>query len=155
MYFSRTAYESTLLSLREMEAARVRTAQIPGCMICTQVRAARDFNTQLSERDAAFKRAMRSRGPDPDAACYAAIDRWRSSSSFTDRERLVMEYAELMGERPQAFAADEAFWRRVHDQFDDEELVDLTLSIASWIAMGRVLHTLGLDTVCMPMRAAV
>jgi alkylhydroperoxidase family enzyme len=150
--YSSAVYEHTLLSLREMEAARVRTAQIDGCEICSQVQAARDFNERLSQGGKPFQRVMNSRGHAPDAAFYAAIAEWRIAPNFTPRERLAMEYAELMGLRPRPFDPDEIFWERVHGHFSDEELVDLTFSISSWIAMGRVLHTLGLDTVCAPMR---
>jgi alkylhydroperoxidase family enzyme len=98
---------------------------------------------------------MNSREPAPNSAFYADIAIWRSSSLFSSRERLAMEYAELMGERPQSFEPDEPFWVQIHEHFNDNELVDLTLSVANWIAMGRVLHTLGLDVVCMPVRKAV
>jgi alkylhydroperoxidase family enzyme len=153
--YSSAVYEHTLLSLREMEAARIRTAQINGCQICGQVQAARDFNERLSQGGKPFQRVMNSRGRAPDAAFYAAIAEWRIAPDFSPRERLAMEYAELMGLRPQPFVPDEVFWERVHGHFNDEELVDLTFSISSWIAMGRVLHTLGLDAVCAPIKQAV
>jgi len=40
--FSKAVYQHSLLSLREFEGARSRTAQINGCIICQQFRAARD-----------------------------------------------------------------------------------------------------------------
>lgn len=67
---------------------------------------------------------------------------------FSERERIAIEMAERMGERPHSMAGDEAFWERVHGHFSDEEIVDMTLSIGSWISMGRVVHTLELDEVC-------
>src|SRR3546814_17141107 len=39
--YSRTVYERSTLSLREMEAARIRTADINGCHRCLGMRAAR------------------------------------------------------------------------------------------------------------------
>src|SRR3546814_12005211 len=39
--YSRTVYERSTLSLREMEAARLRTADINGCTPCLGMRAAR------------------------------------------------------------------------------------------------------------------
>jgi hypothetical protein len=44
---------------------------------------------------------------------------------------------------------DEQFWRELHDAFSDREIVSMTLSIASWIALGRTVHTLELDGMCM------
>jgi len=54
-----------------------------------------------------------------------------------------------MAEDPHGFASDEAYWARLHANFSDEEIVDLTLAIAAWMAMGRFTHILELDTVCM------
>jgi hypothetical protein len=34
-------------------------------------------------------------------------------------------------------------------EFNDDEIVDLTLCISAWMPMGRVTHVLELDTVCM------
>jgi alkylhydroperoxidase family enzyme len=146
--FSGTVYDHTLLSLREMEGARVRTAYINGCAICKKGRAARDFDTDFAPTGTAFSRPMSSRGAIPDEAFYAAIPHWRESALFSQRERLAIEFAERMGERPHSLEGDEAFWHRIHAHFSDREIVDLTLSIASWIAMGRVVHTLELDAVC-------
>ena len=47
------------------------------------------------------------------------------------------------------FADDEAYWQRLHAAYSDDEIVDLTLCVAAWMAMGRVTHVLELDTVCM------
>jgi alkylhydroperoxidase family enzyme len=149
MAFSRTVYEETELSLREMEAARVRTALINGCMICKQARAARDFDTQLPTSDAPFKRAMTSRGLAPDDQFYEQIGSWQNATIYSPRERLAIEYAERLGERPQSMGDDEPFWAAMHTHFSDREIVDLSFSIASWMGVGRVIHALELDTVCM------
>ena len=53
-----------------------------------------------------------------------------------------------MGESPDRIAQDEEFWARANAAFSDDEIVDLSYAIASWMANGRVLHALGLDTVC-------
>jgi alkylhydroperoxidase family enzyme len=36
----------------------------------------------------------------------------------------------------------------VRSVYTEAEIADLVISIAAWIAGGRVLHALGLDTVC-------
>jgi hypothetical protein len=49
----------------------------------------------------------------------------------------------------------EAFWARLREHYADSEIVDLTLSIGSWIAMGLFTHVLGLDDHCtLPSPAA-
>ncbi len=34
------------------------------------------------------------------------------------------------------------------EHYDQREIVELTMSIGSWIVSGRLNHVLGLDTVC-------
>jgi alkylhydroperoxidase family enzyme len=148
--FSRAVYEHTQLSLREMEAARYRTALINGCRKCQIGRAARDFNTQLRVGDQPLERPMTSRGPVPSEDFYQAVLDWRTSPQFTARERLAIEYAERLGKEPQSFEGDEPFWLSLKTHFSDLELVDLSLSIVSWIAFGRLAHALQIDgTSCM------
>lgn len=145
---SLTVFEHTRLSLREMEAARMRTAQINGCTICQSGRAARDFDKQLPTSGRILARPMASRGAVPDDAFYDAIENWEASGAFTPRERLAIEFAERMGEQPRSLQGDDVFWDRAHSLFSDRELVDLALSIGSWIAFGRVTHVLELDSIC-------
>ncbi|MEY4889280.1 MAG: hypothetical protein RIQ75_410, partial [Pseudomonadota bacterium] len=58
-------------------------------------------------------------------------------------------HSERVAQDPRGFANDEPYWTRLHAAFTDDEIVDLTLSISAWMAMGRVTHILELDTVCM------
>ena len=90
-----------------------------------------------------------SRGPAPEEAFYTEIMDWATSSLYSERERIAIEMAERMGERPQSMEGDEEFWARVHAQYSDAEIVDMVLAISSWIALGRAGHTLELDNVCM------
>ena len=149
--FQYAVYEHTLLTVREMEAARIATAHINGCLVCKPAQAARDFNRALPKANARpFTRPMDTRGPAPGDDFYAAVADWRHSTLFSARERLAIEYAERMGQRPQSLEGDEEFWTRMKSRYSDHELVDLTVSIASWIAAGRVLHVLELDSAaCM------
>ena len=141
-------YDHSKLSLREFEAARIRTAEINGCLICRGFRAARDLKDLLGTSADAAEPALLSRGPVPDEAFYTEIVDWRNATNYTDRERIAIELAERMGLEPGPLAYDESFWSRAKAVFADAELADLTMSIGAWIAGGRVLHVLGLDTVC-------
>jgi len=155
--FSRAVYEHTKLSLREMEAARYRTALINGCLLCKAARAGRDFDEYLPSSDKPLERAMSRRGPKPTEQFYEtiALGSWRDSSAFTSRERLAIEYAERLGERPQSMQGDEEFWASMREHFSDAEVVDLTLSTVSWIAIGRAAHALEVDAVCLPTKEPV
>jgi len=157
-HYSFTVYQETKLPFRVVEAARIRTAQINGCRTCQTWRSSRDLPAVFAREQGELSRSFVGRAESvPDDAFYNGIAEWRTSSLFSESERVAIEYAERMGEAPHSFAGDEVFWRRVHAQFTDEEIVDLTFSIGSWIAAGRALHILEIDPeVCVlaPSRAA-
>jgi alkylhydroperoxidase family enzyme len=138
-----------MLSVREFEAARARTADINGCLWCKNWRSARDVPAYF-DRIGLKVETVADHGPAPDESFYAAVNNWRESKIFTPRERIALEYAEGMGMRPKEIAEDEDFWKRARTLYSDTEIIDLTYCLASWIAMGRVTHVLGFDTVCMP-----
>lgn len=148
--FVRAIYQSLRLPLRVAEAARYRTAQINGCLVCQSFRAGDHLDAYLEAAGGDASHSVVARGgAKPDEAFYAAVTDWRTSPLFDDRERLAIEYAERMAENPRDLAHDEAFWQRMHAAFTDAEIADLTLGIGCWMAMGRFTHVLGLDTVCM------
>jgi alkylhydroperoxidase family enzyme len=150
MMYSTSVYQHTKLSLRELEGARYRTALINGCQVCQNFRGGRDLDAYLQRSGG----DPVDRGPAPEEPYYSAVRDWAVSPLFSERERIAIELAERMGERPHSMHGDEEFWSRVHAHFSDREIVDLTLSIGAWIALGRVVHTLQLDAVCMPSFAA-
>lgn len=145
---SRAVYQHSALSSRETEAARFQTAIINGCRACYQFRLVRDLPVYLATIDpAATANIGAHRGPDPDEAMYAAIESG-TLAGLSDRERLAVDYARRIGNEPRGMAEDEAFWSRMHAAFSDREIVDLTYSVTQWIAAGRFLHVLELDTMC-------
>lgn len=149
--YSLSVYEHCQLSMREMEAARMRTALINGCHLCRDMRAERDLASHIdrSGGDSARAAAVRDNTA-PDEKFYEDIAGWRNSDAYSPRERLAIEYAERLGEAPKSMDEDEDFWAAMHDHFSDREIVDMTFAIGSWIALGRFTHVLGLDGVCMP-----
>jgi alkylhydroperoxidase family enzyme len=148
--FSLTAYRHCRLSLREMEGARYMTARINGCHVCQRFRAKRDLEGLMTRNGETTDIRAMGAGEAPDEAFYASVPNWRNASNLSTRERLVIELAERMGSQPHSMEGDEPFWKQLHDAFTDAEIVDATLTISSWIALGRAVHTLELDTVCLP-----
>ena len=148
--FSKAVYQHSLLSLREFEGARSRTAQINGCVICQQFRAARDAQSMFAASGQRPAHTVVDNGPAPDEDFYAAVENWRTSPLFSPRERTAIEFAERFAEEPKVIAEDEDFWARAHALFSDEEIVDLAHSVAAWVGLGRVAHVLGFDSVCLP-----
>ncbi len=148
--FAKAVYQHSILSLREFEGARTRIAQINGCIICQQFRAARDAPSMFAATGVRPDHLVSDNGPAPDEAFYEAVEQWKTSPLFSPRERLAIEFAERFAEEPKVIAQDEDFWSRAHALFSDEEIVDLSHSVAAWMGLGRVAHVLGFDTVCLP-----
>lgn len=146
-----SVYTKSLLSLREVEAARMRTAQINGCELCMGMRSDRDLGGFLERSGIDPNLAVSARGdPVPDEQFYAEIENWRAADCYSPRERLVIEYADRMGSAPKTIKHDEALWTQMHTHFSDTEIVDMTLCIGAWMALGRMAHVLDLDSVCLP-----
>lgn len=68
-----------------------------------------------------------NQGIDPEKV--RAAPRWRESTLFDERERLVLEYAELATADPAGVTEDCA--ARLHAHFSDAEIVEL----AAWVAL--------------------
>jgi alkylhydroperoxidase family enzyme len=72
--FSLSVYQHTTLGLREFEAARLRIAQINGCLFCLDWRTERD-------------------GQKVEEEFAEAVTQWRTTEAFDERTRLAAEYA--------------------------------------------------------------
>lgn len=132
--FSGAVYEHSTLALREFEAARLRIAQVNGCLFCL------DWRTD---------RAGEHVGDD----FPAHVEQWRTSDALSERERLAAEYAERYA--LDHHGLDDAFWSRMRTAYDDREVVELTMCLGSWLAFGRLNRVLGIDEACvLPSHAA-
>jgi alkylhydroperoxidase family enzyme len=144
-------YTKSRLQLRELEAARMRTAQINGCELCVGMRSDRDLAGFLEGAGIDPRHAISARGnPIPDEQFYAEIENWQTSVCYSPRERMIIEYADRMGNAPKTVKHDEELWARMHALFSDAEIVDMTFCIGAWMALGRLTHVLDLDSICMP-----
>lgn len=126
--FSMAVYSHSTLGLREFEAARLRIAQINGCLFC------QDWRT---ERD----------GSKIEDGFDSAVAQWRTTDAFDDRTRLAAEYAERYA--LDHHGLDDEFWARMATHYSQAEIVELSMSIGSWLAFGRLNRVLGLDTQCV------
>jgi alkylhydroperoxidase family enzyme len=126
--FAQSVYEHGTLGLREFEAARLRIAQINGCVFC------QDWRT---ERD----------GVRVEEGFEQAVTDWRVSPALDERTRLAAEYAERYA--LDHHGLDESFWTRMKQHYSDREVVELTMCLGSWIAFGRLNRVLGLDEACV------
>lgn len=126
--FAMSVYEHTTLGLREFEAARLRIAQVNGCVFC------QDWRT---ERE----------GQRVEHGFDEAVAQWRTTRSFDVRTRLAAEYAERYA--LDHHGLDEGFWQRMQAHYSDREIAELSMCLGSWLAFGRLNRVLGLDTACV------
>ena len=126
--FSLAVYEHSTLGLREFEAARLRIAQINGCLFCLDWRTERD-------------------GQKVEDGFAEAVTDWRATDAFDERTRLAAEYAERYA--LDHHHLDGEFWARMTAAYSQAEIVELSMSIGSWLAFGRLNHVLGIDAVCV------
>jgi alkylhydroperoxidase family enzyme len=125
---SHAIYDQSIVPVRERELARMRIAQINGCMICQQWRSTPGAEGAVSEDE------------------YAHVEAHATYPSYSDRERLAIDYAERFAQNHHTL--DDAYYARMRTLFSDAEVLDLTVCVGGWLALGRTLHVLGLDDQC-------
>lgn len=125
--FSQAVYEHSTLGLREFEAARLKVAQVNGCLMCLGWRTERD-------------------GHKVEESFLESVENWDTTDAFDARTALAAEYAQRYCEDHQGLDAD--FWERMKAQYSAAEIVELSMCIGSWLAFGRLNHVLGIDAVC-------
>jgi alkylhydroperoxidase family enzyme len=131
--YSSAVYDKSSLSLREFEAARVTMARINQCAICIEWRTARD---------------VPGRSADPNEVPESFYDQVGAGdlTGLDDRERLAAEFAKRYS--TDHLGMDDAFWAELHAHYSDDELVDLALCVASWLALGRFNQVFDIDGAC-------
>ncbi|MEV6108760.1 carboxymuconolactone decarboxylase family protein [Streptomyces sp. NPDC051940] len=126
--FSLAVYADSTLGLREFEAARLRIAQLNGCLFCLDWRTERD-------------------GEKVEPGFATAVREWRTAPALGERARLAAEYAERYV--TDHHGLDDDFWSRMAAHYSQREVVELTMCLGSWLAFGRLNRVLGLDEVCV------
>ena len=101
------------------ELVKVRVSQINGCAYCIDMhwRGAR-------------------KGGETEQRLYA-LDAWRESPFYSERERTALAWAEAVTRLDQGHVSD-ALHESARRYFDDRELVDLTLAVATINAWNRL-----------------
>ncbi|MFI1917203.1 carboxymuconolactone decarboxylase family protein [Nocardia sp. NPDC020380] len=125
---SLAVYSHSTLALPEFEAARLRIAQINGCLFCL------DWRTDRN-------------GEKVPATFIDDVTDWRTTPNFTPRTRLAAEYAERYALDHHTLTPE--FFDRMKTHYTQPEIVELSMCLGSWLAFGRLNRVLGLDTVCV------
>jgi AhpD family alkylhydroperoxidase len=113
-YVRRSGLEHSLLEL-----VRTRTSQINGCAYCI------DMHTK--DARAAGETEQR----------LYALNAWRETPFFSERERAALEWTEALTLISQNTVPDELY-RKVREQFSEEDLVKLTVAVIAINAWNRV-----------------
>ena len=129
--FSRAVQECTVLPVRVAEAARMRIAELNGCVVCRETRV----------------EDLAAHGMDEEF--YAGVGDPARRHRYSEQEALAIEFAERFVAGAVAF--DDDFWARAGAVFTPQETVVLTVSAAKWLALGRINAVLDLTMSC-PVR---
>jgi AhpD family alkylhydroperoxidase len=121
------AMNRRLLPARVREAARMKIAHINGCNVCMAWRVP----------------ALAKRGVTEEL--YAHVDD-PGNAEYSAAESLAIEYAERYAIDHRSI--DDTFFARLHEQWSDAEIFELTILIADWLAFGRLTAVLDLDQAC-------
>ena len=124
---SAAVYSDRLVAPRVREVARMKIAQINGCVVCMDWRF-----PELTERG--VDEALYESVADPTTGGYSAA------------ELLAIEYAEKFALDHRSI--DDAFFDRMKAEFSDAEILELTAMIGSWLAFGRLNAVLDISEAC-------
>jgi len=102
-----------------MELVKIRASQMNGCAFCL------DMHT----KDARV-------GGETEQRIYL-LDAWRESPFFTPRERAALAWTEALTNIQQGHATDEVY-AEARSQFDEAELVKLTLAVTQINSLNRI-----------------
>ena len=116
------------LDWRLHELVRMRIAQINQCTVCLGWRTPQAIEAGVTDE------------------LLMNVDRAAELADYTDAEKVAIEYATRFA--TDSANIDDAFMDRMKAHFDPGEIVELTLVIGKYIALGRFMQVLGLDQAC-------
>jgi AhpD family alkylhydroperoxidase len=113
-YLHRSSLGSRLLHL-----VRTRASQINGCAQCL------DMHTKDARAEGETEQRL------------YALDAWRETPFFDERERAALEWTEAVTRVAESHVPDDVY-ERVKQHFTEQELIDLTLAITNINAWNRL-----------------
>jgi alkylhydroperoxidase family enzyme len=79
---------------------------------------------------------------------YTHVSDYHAGHDYSPAEQLAIEYAERFV--LDHTHIDDAFFDRLRTSFTDAEVLDLTICIAAFLGLGRMLRVLGIDETSQP-----
>src|SRR5262249_14647753 len=107
------------LGSRLQHLIKTRASQINGCAYCL------DMHTKDARAEGETEQRL------------YALDAWRETPFFDERERAALEWTETVTRVAETHVPDDVY-ERVRQHFTDQELVDLTLAVANINAWNRL-----------------
>jgi AhpD family alkylhydroperoxidase len=123
----RAVWESAL-DWRLHELVRMRVAQINGCAVCLAWRTPEAVEAGATEE------------------LLAHVHEAKGRDGYTEAELVALDYAGRYCTDPASI--DDGLIGRLGEYFDSGQLVELTLVIGKYLALGRFMQVLGLDQSC-------
>jgi alkylhydroperoxidase family enzyme len=77
---------------------------------------------------------------------YRHVGDQHARDEYSLPEQLAIEYAERFA--LDHTGIDDDFFARLHQQFTDAEILDLSICLAHFLGQGRLLRVLGIDQTC-------
>ena len=77
---------------------------------------------------------------------YQHVADWATWPGFSDAERIAIEYAEKFA--LDHTALDDSFFRRLHEHYTDEEIMEIAVSVGCWMMMGRITMVMDVNVSC-------
>lgn len=118
------AVARTSLDKRLHEIVRYRVAQLNQCQVCLRFRW--------------------DSGVDEDV--LAQVDDWQASNEFSPTERAALSFTEQFCRNSAAIP--DSLITELEELLPSGQLVELTLVVGKYVAMGRFMQVLGLDQTC-------
>jgi AhpD family alkylhydroperoxidase len=125
--YDQAVWASTL-DWRLHELVRMRVAQINQCTVCLDWRTPQAVDAGVTDE------------------LLANVHRADELPAYTPAERVAIEYAARFC--TDSAGIDDGLLARLGEHFDSGEIVELTLVIGKYLALGRFMQVLGLDQTC-------
>jgi alkylhydroperoxidase family enzyme len=122
------AYNKSILPARVREAARMRIAELNDCVVCRTFRA----------------ESVKAQGLTEDFYAHVST---HAVGNYSQRERLAIVFAERFA--TDHLGIDDAFMATMREHFTDPEILDLTICVAHFLGLGRLLRVLGITETCV------
>ncbi len=80
---------------------------------------------------------------------YAGVADWATHPGYSDAERIAIEYAEKFAVDHKKL--DDAFFARMREHYTDEQIMEISVCVGTWLALGRITMVMDVDVSC-PIR---